>query len=103
MWIFWNVVAMLFIAAAQLCNRHYGLSWESYGIYTFICVFITGWTLPLGYQLAPSLLHAWFLGIGVLAILGFLGSHFVFHDNISTHHYIGALITLIGSAILIKP
>lgn len=103
MWIFWNTVSIIFIGAAQFVNRHYGMSWQAYVIYSCICLFVTGWSLPLGYQLAPSLLHAWFLGIALLSIIGFLGSYFIFHDPVSIHHYVGAIIVLIGSTVLIIP
>ena len=94
---------MLLISATQFCNRYYGLSWNAYLIYTAVCVLVTGWVLPLSYEKAPSLFHPWFLSIGLLSICGFLGSRYLFHDSVSTHHYIGVVIILIGSAILIKP
>jgi drug/metabolite transporter (DMT)-like permease len=103
MWIAWNILAMLCIAGVQFCNRYFGMGWNSYLIYCGTALLITGWALPLGYQLAPSLLHAWFLGIGVLSVLGFAGSYWLFHDPVSVHHYIGAAIILIGSAVLILP
>jgi len=100
MWIFWTVVSFLFISFAQFSNRHYGLCIKSYLIYTCICVLITGWTLPLSYQTAPTLLHPWFLSIGLLSIMGFLGSVFIFHDSASITSYIGAGVVLIGSCIM---
>jgi hypothetical protein len=100
MWIFWTVLSFMFISSAQFVNRYYGMCWTSYLIYTSICVFVTGWSLPLSYQLAPSLLHPWFLGIGFLSILGFLGSIFIFHDIVSIWSYVGAVIVLIGSGIM---
>lgn len=101
MWIFWTLVSFLFISLAQFVNRHYGMCWTSYLIYSFICIFITGWTLPLSYQLAPSLLHPWFMSIGFLAIVGFLGSIFIFHDVVSIWNYIGAVVILFGSGMML--
>jgi hypothetical protein len=101
MWIFWTAVSFLFISIAQFANRYYGLCITSYLIYTFICVFITGWTLPLSYQTAPTLLHPWFLSIGFLAIMGFLGSIFIFHDTAPLTSYIGAIVILIGSGLML--
>lgn len=100
MWILWTIVSFLFISGAQFVNRYYGMCWTSYIIYTSICVLITGWTLPLSYQLAPSLLHPWFLSIGCLSILGFIGSIFLFHDAVSIWNYVGAVVILIGSSMM---
>lgn len=101
MWILWLVVSMVLISATQFANRHFGMCWTSYMIYCVVCIFVTGWCLPLAYQLAPTLYHPWFLSIGILSIAGFLGSVFIFHDAVSLWNYAGGVVILIGSGMML--
>jgi hypothetical protein len=100
MWIFWTIVSFLLISSVQFTQRYYGMCWTSYIIYIVVCVGVTGWSLPLSYELAPSLLHPWFVSIGCLSILGLLGSIFIFHDVVSVWNYVGAVVILIGSSMM---
>lgn len=102
MWVFWMSLSMLLISVTQYSIRYYGMCWKSYLIYTVVAVFLTGWMLPLSYKSANSLLQPWFLSIGVLSLCGVIGSYYIFKDPVSTHHYVGAAIILIGCAILVK-
>jgi hypothetical protein len=92
------------VTAALIFARWYGLNYTGtlipwsvkVGIEPFVALcFIKS------YFLAPTFFQPWFLGTVLLALFGFLGSLIFFGETISIIKICGAVLSLIGAALLI--
>lgn len=94
-------LSMLMIWAVQILFRQTGLNITNYILYCLICCGFTGWAIPICYLKAPSFIQPYFFSIGVLTILGFIGSFMIFKEMISLYNYVGIVLTIIGSVLII--
>jgi hypothetical protein len=102
-WWMLQVIGCVAIFANNILAKIYGLNAWTYGWCVFMAVLITGWAFTYSYQIAPSFLAPWFIAQGVLALFGFIGSLVIFDGlSVSVSQIIGALLTIVGSYLLIK-
>ena len=103
LWWILQVSACVFVYIALVPSRTLGLCWKSYLFYMTISTTTCSWMFLKSYELASihaSFFQAWFIGITVLSLCGFLGSLFYFGEVLSITKYIGATVSLIGVVLL---
>lgn len=101
MWILFQILACLFIFAALMYIRIVGFTFQSYAVYVFCQVALIGWMMPKSYELAPTFLQPWFLGLAVLALCGFAGM-LLLGESVKLLHLVGTGLVLVGSYLLVR-
>jgi hypothetical protein len=102
-WWMLQVLGCIAIFANNVLAKIYGLNVWTYSWCVLMAVLVTGWMFTYSYQIAPSFLAPWFIAQGVLALFGFVGSLIIFDGlTVSVSQIIGALLTIVGSYLLIK-
>jgi hypothetical protein len=102
LWWILQITGSLGVYFALIPGRKFGLCAKSYIIYLIMAATTCSWMFLKSYQLAPSFFQAWFVGTAALTLLGFLGSAFYFKETIGFYNYVGAVIVVAGSAMLIN-
>lgn len=100
MWLIVMIAASIVLSLVSAYMRVGGFNFKTYAVYCFFILSCTGWMLPLGYSLAPSFYQAYMFTIGALSFLGWLISVIYFKEAITSVHYIGIVLVLVGSALL---
>ena len=100
LWGVLQLTAGFLIFSSHIVNRKLGLCYTSYFYYSLVSICFSGWMLPLSYQKAPSFFQPWFFGIACLAVFGFTGSIFYFHESVYWYNMIGALLAVIGCVLI---
>ncbi len=101
LWWILQITGSMGVLVALTYGRVNGFCWGSYFVYMFMAATTAGWMFLKSYEIAPSFFQAWFIGITALSLLGFLTSKYYFNDAIILPNYVGALATMLGSALLI--
>lgn len=101
LWWILQVLACVFVYIALVPSRTLGLCWKSYLFYITISITTCSWMFLKSFEMAPSFIQPWFIATASLALCGFLGSLFYFGEAVSVTNYVGAVISLIGAALLI--
>lgn len=102
MWWTLQILANILVAIQLAISRVYGLNIYTWGFAVTNTAIFTSWMFIVSYEKAPSLIQAWFLGIGILSLCGFLLHVFYFKDPVSILNYMGVGLVLTGSVLLIK-
>ena len=101
MWWILQLAGCAAITATLTYSRVCGLNVTTYVVYVLTQVVFIGWAFPVSYAKAPSFMQAWFLGTATLALGGFAVSFFYLKEVVNIHNYIGVILTIIGSILLI--
>lgn len=101
LWWVLQITGSMGVLVALAYGRVHGFSWNSYGVYMFMIGTTAGWMFLKSYNISPSFFHAWFVGTASLALLGFLTSKYYFNEILILPNYIGAIIIMLGSGLLI--
>ena len=101
LWWILQITGSMGILVALTYGRIHGFNWRSYGVYMCMAAMIAGWMFLKSYEIAPSFFSAWFVGTAALSLLGFFTSRYYFNEVLILSNYIGALIVVIGSTLLI--
>ena len=104
MWWIAQAIAIILITASHVFNRWAGLNEIDFWIKWSVNVGMQAIAAPLfiiSYMKAPSFFQPWFLGTGLIALLGFLASLIFFGETIAILKILGAALTLAGAALLI--
>ena len=101
MWWILQVTGCLSITAALSYMRIAGLNVSTYTVYVLVQALFIAWAFPISYRLAPSFFQAWFLGNATLALGGFAVSWFYLKEVAHIHNYVGAVMAIVGSLLLI--
>jgi len=100
-WILQITGSMGILVALAYCKIN-GLSWNSYSVYMGVVAVTAGWMFMVSYSMPGTLFfNAWFVGTAALALLGFLASKYYFKEALLLPNYIGAILILLGSVLLI--
>jgi multidrug transporter EmrE-like cation transporter len=102
MWWILQIVGCVGVTVAQIFNRKFGFSIQSWVIYSGIAMWVTYFAFAKSYAIAPSFFGAWFVGQTALNILGLLVSFIVFKDVVTTPQWIGLVLSIVGGYLLIK-
>ena len=109
-WIF-QVSGCLLIFSSMLANAKFGLSWSTWGYYSFVVVCFTAWMFPLsyGFDNGSKFFANWFISIATLSLCGFFGTFFILPklmgvvlEPISKVNIIGAITIIIGSILAFR-
>lgn len=104
MWWILQIVAIICVTIALMFARWYGLNYTGLLVPWTVKVgieFIAAYAFIRSYAIAPSFFQPWFLGAASLALLGFLGSLIFFGEVVSNIKILGAVLALVGTALLI--
>jgi hypothetical protein len=101
LWWILQITGSIGVMIALTFGMIHGFCWKSYGFYMFMAGTTAGWMFLKSYETAPSFFHAWFMGTAALALLGFFTSKYYFNETLILPNYIGAVITILGSGLLI--
>jgi len=104
----WLLCGLLGALSLALVNSFWRMNpWNlSFWPLLFIMVLPTTFGTQLGflifYQRAPKFLIAWFLGMALCAITGYLASVLFFHEQPSLLNYLGIGLILLGGLFLTR-
>jgi hypothetical protein len=101
LWWILQVTGSMGVLVALMYSRIHGLCLKSYIVYLIMTITTASWMFMKSYEIAPSFFQAWFIGTGALALLGFGANYFYFNEVVSVTNYVGAIIALAGSLLLI--
>lgn len=101
LWWILQVTGSTGVLAALMYSRIHGLCWKSYIFYLILAATSISWMFLKSYEIAPSFFQAWFIGTSALALLGFGANYFYFNEIVSVTNYVGAVVALTGSLLLI--
>ena len=106
MWWIFQIIAVICVTAALAFGRWYGLNYPGQGIFipwaTKVGIeFLAAYAFIKSFTMAPSFFQPWFLGTAFLALAGFLGSLMFFGETIGMVKICGAVLSLVGAALLI--
>ena len=104
----WWALQVMGCTTIFLCNLAagaFGFKWFVYMFNVINAIFLTGWCFALSYSIAVPLnkfLAAWFIAQAALSFYGFLGGAIFDGRAITLTQLTGALLTIIGSYLLIR-
>ncbi len=101
MWWILQILGCLAILTTLTYSRVAGLCLSTYLVYAVVQVVFIAWCFPISYAKAPTFMQAWFLGTTTLAVGGFVISFFYLKEIVNIHNYVGVVVTIIGSILLI--
>ena len=104
MWWIAQILAITIIAAVHTFNRWASVEGMSFIIRWLANVGGQAVAAPLfilSYSLSPTFFQPWFLGTGILAVLGFAASFILFAEVITITKILGAALALAGAVLLI--
>lgn len=105
MWWILQIIAVLGVAALHAFNRWNGCAnIIDLKVQWLINLLVQAGIAPAfmkSYALAPSIFQPWFLGTGLIALLGFITSLFIFGEALTAVKITGAALSLIGAVLLI--
>lgn len=101
LWWILQITGSMGVAVALTYGMIHGFSWKSFFVYAVLSITTFSWMFLKSYDVTPSFFQAWFVGGAALALLGFFTSKYYFNEVLILPNYIGAAITIIGSALLI--
>lgn len=101
LWWILQLTGSISVFIALTYGRIEGLNWNSYLVYMSITAVSISWMFLKSFEIAPSFFQAWFVGTIALSLCGFAGSTLYFKEVVSLTNYIGAIIALTGSFLLI--
>jgi hypothetical protein len=101
LWWILQITGSMGVLVALAYGRSHGFSWNSYGVYMCVAATTAGWMFLKSYEISPSFFHAWFVGTAALALLGFFASKYYFKEILILPNYIGVIIIMLGSGLLI--
>jgi len=104
MWWIYQSIAVICVTAALTFGRWYGLHYEGIALPWAVKVAIetvAAYAFIRSYMLAPSFFQAWFLGVVLLSLFGFLISLMFFGEVITMVKIGGAILALSGVVLLV--
>lgn len=101
LWWILQLTGSIFVFVALSYGRIKGFNLNSYLVYMFITAISVSWMFLKSFELSPSFFQAWFVGTVALSLCGIGGSALYFKEAVSLTNYIGALLALTGSFLLI--
>lgn len=101
MWWILQITACALVTVGLVLGRYYGFTVSMWLVNSFIAVAFTTWMFVKSYEVAPSFLAAWFVGTAALAIFGFVGSAFIFHEAVEWYKYLAAGLVVVGGVLLV--
>ena len=104
MWWILQIVGALGVTIALIFARWYGINYSGILVPWSVKILmetVVAYSFVKSYALAPSFFQPWFLGAGLIAVFGFLGSLIFFGEVVGIVKICGAALCLIGAALLI--
>ena len=104
MWWILQIIGCLFIAGALTYARWYGINYTGLfnpWVVKVAAELVVAACLVKSFAIAPSHFQAWFIGMAILSLLGFVGSVIFFGEIISAVKIGGVALALVGAALLI--
>lgn len=102
MWVVLMTGAIIGIVSAQYVSRYLGLTALSYFYYCMANCLLAAWMVPLAYQKAGNMTQPYFYSLGLLSLLGFIGSVVIFKEHPSTQQIVGCAAIILGVVLLGK-
>lgn len=101
LWIILFSLSSILIAVSSAFMGYYGFTVKSYVIYCTFTLAGTGWMLPLAYSHAPSFFQGYIISLSTIGLFGWLISILWFNEMVTPVQELGAVMIVIGSALLI--
>lgn len=101
LWWILQVIGSAGVCMTLAYSRIHGFCLKSYLVYVVMAITVMGWMFLKSYEIAPSFFQAWFIGTSALAIFGLSTSYFYFNEIINIPNYIGMVLVMIGSLLMI--